>query len=206
MIEVQTTSRLTPPSRMIVSQYKCIFIHTPKCAGESIETVLAGKPYNRSGFRGHPEKHWGVHEISHKYPEEFIQYYKFSIVRNPWDRVVSWVKYRDMRYQRAEGTFEGRMQSDLCDKVFLNFMLEHSFSSMLFMGNRLAVDSVIRFENLEDEFPKICNYLGVRNKGLPHVNSTKHRHYSSYYTNSSRERVAELFCQDIQYFNYSFET
>ena len=82
---------------MINHDLKCIFIHCQKCAGESIEKALCGKAdkgYGGDYFEGSPEKHKGINFYKKNYSNEFKTYFRFTVVRNPYDRFISWVKYR----------------------------------------------------------------------------------------------------------------
>lgn len=191
---------------MISDLHRCIFIHVPKCAGESIETVFLGRPFNVSKYEGHPEKHWGVREISRAYPVQYATYFRFSVVRNPWDRVISWVRYRDIRWSRTTGSFEERLWADLNDDHFVRFMLAHTCDSLLFLDGRLGVDRVLRLENLQPGFDEVCDLLDMPRVELPHRNRTEHAHYSAYYDRASRLKVAELFEKDIREFDYSFQS
>ena len=71
---------------MISKNLKCIYIHIPKTGGMSIESMLGEdlKKIHQSSIKikhGTP-KEW-------KYSKYWEYYYKFTFVRNPWDRVVS---------------------------------------------------------------------------------------------------------------------
>jgi hypothetical protein len=75
-------------TNMINNEYKFIFMHITKTGGSSIE-----KLFNYEG-------------IKHQRPIELINilgqttwdsYFKFTFVRNPWDRTVSEYFYRSLR-------------------------------------------------------------------------------------------------------------
>ena len=68
---------------MISHKHKCIFIHIPKCAGTSVEVNFSNKHSN----------HCPVAVFARKYPRKFKNYFKFSFVRNPFDRLVSVYAY-----------------------------------------------------------------------------------------------------------------
>ena len=77
-------------------------------------------------------------------------------------------------------------------------------NSVYDMDDRPIVDYVGRYETLEADFDEITRHLGL-DLQLPHLNSTEHRDYRSYYSAETRERVAELWAVDIENFGYSFD-
>ena len=70
-------------------------------------------------------------------------------------------------------------------------------------GDRL-VDFVGRFENIQNDFEVIKDRLGL-DVCLPHLNSTKRDTYKTYFTQDSKERVAQLWKKDIDNFGYKFD-
>lgn len=60
---------------------KAIFVHIPKCAGISLNRAIFG---NLAGGHRTLEEYLTVFE-----PKCINEYFKFTIVRNPWDRLVS---------------------------------------------------------------------------------------------------------------------
>ena len=73
---------------MINHEHKFIFIHVPRTGGSSIE--------DQFNYREGREKnkHWTLYDWqNHLDKEVFNEYFKFTFVRNPWDRMVSLLKY-----------------------------------------------------------------------------------------------------------------
>src|SRR5690606_34688851 len=64
---------------MIHHDYKCIFIHINRTGGQSVETAF-GQP---------TQDHRLPQEYKEIYKDMWSEYFKFSFVRNPWDRMLS---------------------------------------------------------------------------------------------------------------------
>jgi len=69
----------------------------------------------------------------------------------------------------------------------------------------IIVDFVGKFENLEQDINTVLKALRLESRPLPHVNKSQHRHYSVYYTEETKNLVAERYSRDIQFFGYQFE-
>lgn len=205
--------------RSRVLQNKCLYIHIPKCAGTSIENVLYGKPLIRFDVEN---KLW----IQHVTMKELVEYYfseeeieslfTFSIVRNPFDRFVSsynWLcsvegvsktkeTFRDFVFARNEFEFlVGEKYRHKKRNYYHHLLPQIEF---LERDGDIVVDYVGRFENLQEDWKKISQNIGV-GVVLPCLNKEKHDHYSSYFDKETRAVVEKRYKRDLEYFGYEYE-
>lgn len=196
---------------MINHELKCIFIHIPRCGGSSIEVGLDGKDWWHSPLR--QEKHITAKRAKVLYGEWWNDYFKFSMVRNPWDLEVSWYEHKKQHYDNISFT------QYITDPEFVK-VTKQSYKtrdrkwrkiipdvgdcvSYLTVGADIVMDYVGRFENYETDYAAICSILGVV-KPLPHVGRSQRSHYKTYYQDETRNIVESRYTQDITSFNYSF--
>jgi hypothetical protein len=74
------------------------------------------------------------------------------------------------------------------------------------LNGKIAVDAVLKIENLERDFADVRRLLGRTSGGLPCRNWKFHLHYSYYYDEASRRLVGEYYAKDIAAFGYRFES
>ena len=190
---------------MVSHHHKFIFIHVPKTGGGSIERLL-----KHSCIFHH--RHQKLHDIHAKYPES-VDYYTFAFVRNPWDRLVSNFKFKQYNHRDKKSRPEEwaamsfrdfilntngiGMQCTLSNKTQYDFLTEGGVS--------LSSYCIYKYENMEENYGIVCNRIGIRRDTLPHVNRTRHKHYTEYYDDETRDIVAKKYAKDIEHFGYKFE-
>ena len=144
--------------------------------------------------------------------KEFDSYFKFAMIRNPWEWMVSDYCYRQ-QYSYATNY---RLISKMSFEEYVKWKLLENYHEIdPFHANRglsswftdsdgnVLVDHVGRFENFADEFIFFCEKIGVKKK-LPHLNSSKFNSYQEYYNDETKAMVEKYFKLDIERYNYTF--
>lgn len=209
---------------MISDKYKCIFVHIPKTGGSSIEDVIWPlesdkvvenlwmgfiKPYYNKYQTGGLQ-HLTCKQIkTHVGFEVFNSYYKFTVVRNPWEKAVSQFIYmkhvrKDLRkfIGMTKWTSFKKYLKLISKKEHVQWMKQVDF--ICEKNGKIMVDKVIRFENIEKEFELVRQHLGIPDIKLPWVNKSKRKHYTEYYNKRTIQMVSNLYKEDIKAFNYTF--
>ena len=176
---------------MIIKEHKAIFIHIPKNAGTSIETLFAN-----SSFIIQPSKHDNVHEIKSKFPELYKSYRKFTIIRNPYDKMVSWYFY----LKRNLG--EDREVLEFNDWIKDPLKFWHADDPIYFLDPQHTwLDDtvvIIKYENLNEEL----NEFFKEEMNLPVTNKSDHDHYLKYYNKESLDIIYDRYKEDFEKYNY----
>jgi len=201
-----------------------IFVHIPKCAGASIEHALVAVATSYKKIDDVPERMRSRHFLPGKLgrqhaklleynPASKKDFCKVSFVRNPWDRAVSQIAFLSSR-DKGRSVFLGNtFKKDIyiyCHSK--KTVLYHDLGAcqldyLLDRNKKLDMDFVGRFENLDSDFKKMCEIIGIEKiPQLPHINpSPRHGHYSFYYDAESVEWIRKRFARDINFFGYEFE-
>ncbi len=216
----------------IISDSKKFIFFRPRChATTSIETYmhenLTPSDYINcsSEIRRGNEiyKNIGTHiscsKFKQQFPLKYKEYFKFTVVRNPWDHVVSYF----YSFILNEGKNKEKNKGSKLDvrKIFQKWLIKKWYKTDSFnveeefLYNKIIhypYHFIIRYENLDDDFRKICCKLNLgkrshkrKNKVLKHTryNSSKN-HYSFYYDEQCKKLVEERFKNTIDRFNYNF--
>lgn len=140
----------------------------------------------------------------------FSSYYKFSFVRNPWDRAVS--QFASMAGRQDLRDFIG-MEKEASFKTYLSLITkrphvqwEPQVSFLHDSTGELLVDYVGRFETFAASVFHVLEAIGVEAKTIPHTQKSQRGEYATYYDDESRELIAGIYKQDIEAFGYSFES
>lgn len=173
---------------------KSCFIHIPKNAGMSIESVIYGCGHETVadlfGNEGKDSDGWNIS----------------AIVRNPYDRAVS-VWAHGLQVSDAPFNWPARF-SDYVGLLPTRLWQTHARPQYSFLITKAGLGGkgnlfVGRFERLPEAYGRICGLHGVENPpDLPHVNRSLRRHWKDYYTYDLIQAINRLYWEDFAYFDY----
>lgn len=203
-----------------------IFVHINRTAGSSIEfqlnrqipTIFLSEFESEVGYDR--AQHYNVLEYRQILGCRYEDYFSFSVIRNPWDRMLSCFKFY---YRKSQETEIYEQFNRWLDKRFDFNGLRYDFKTLMrpnhFKDMRLfepcvdwlngGVDFIARFETLDNDWRVIASKLNLEkpNKLLPVKNESRHRHrdYRKYYMSKSVELIEIAFKRDIEICGYSFD-
>ena len=166
---------------------KFTFIHIPKNAGTAIKRTMKVDVKKN--------KHCDIHECRELWGDDLG--FTFAVVRNPWDRMVSYHNYMKKMNPRVwkEVSFE---QFIMGDDWFRVDKQQHEYFDEL--------DMVLRYENLEKDAKTLFDKIGLRPTKLKKQNASRWKgHYSDFYNDKTKEEVYRRCRVDIDKFGYTFE-
>ncbi|WP_160116438.1 sulfotransferase family 2 domain-containing protein [Ruegeria sp. AU67] len=193
---------------------KTAFVHIPKTGGSTISTIMR-RPKFGSLTKQEPcptvNKHASVFVHLDQLGLEAQNYFKFSFVRNPWDRLVSAYHYIIVRRKELDlvvnhATFESFLGSFVEEPLhYLNIPYFKPQSSFLVNDNGdMPLDFLGRFETFEKDLSEVLREIGSRRMFFRHRKKSKRRDYREYYSAESSEAVGEIYIRDVQNFGYDF--
>jgi hypothetical protein len=176
----------------------------PKCGSRTLHSV-----FNRNNINF-------PHETFTEVPKFARSYFSFSIVRNPYDRLVSCYTNKIIEQEAAEEKFRKNLRWELnyqkpSFKDFIKIIAKDENITKdrhwNLYHNIIPVTDIKFFgflENFQEDFNTICDKIGIPRQQLSHNNKSNHRHYTEYYDDETREIVAKKYARDIEHFGYKF--
>lgn len=156
--------------------------------------------------------HIPAYQLKQRVPKNIWNtYFKFCVERNPWEKVVSgwhWYQYKRKKRITLDDYLvycETRIKKNLtglgvCPYNFKNYT--EAFS------DKLLVNKVLRYEELNNDLGLVFNMLGVPFKGELTVfaksNVNHDKNYKKIINGKQAKKINELFGKEIALWGYSF--
>jgi len=219
---------------MISTNKGFLFVHVPRTGGNTIQSVLMPyaddlllqKDSKQHQFElraknGQLTKHSKLSQYYRVLGEDdACSMYKFTSIRNPWDRLLSrWFLFRfgpeNNPKTRGRWVFRRRVQpkwNSLEFRKYLEWKLQKdgvgawSIMPFITIEDQVAIDDYIRFGSLVEDLRRICSRLELSIKSIPRLNKSRSRFsFKRYYDSTARDLVSEVCRDEIEYFGFKFD-
>jgi hypothetical protein len=216
---------------MILSRgRRFIFVHIPKTGGTALslaledrakkDDILIGDTPKARARRGRLQgvssagrlwKHSTLADIAGlATPEEIAGFFTVTLVRNPWDRVVSyyhWLRGQDFAHPAVALAKSHGFSGFLNHGQTQTALRLWPYAAYMRDGSGVERASLYaRLEHLEADLTPFEAHLGFRLTPLPRVNASERaRDFRGFYSQADADLVGDIAAEDIARFGYRFE-
>lgn len=174
------------------------FFHIAKCAGSTVEKWLQqnvnGEVYDND------LRHSSPAQLSRIFPEGFG--WSFCVVRNPWDRMVSWYSFFNGT-KKLGLTFEQYVDIIFFDERVRNTNMYNRPGQQVHTAK--DVSYIVKFENLVKDFEVVQQRANCFEPLQHHNKSRENNKYAQYYTRQDHiDLIGSHYRDDIKQFGYTF--
>ncbi len=215
---------------MIISRgRRYVFVHIPKTGGTSLslaleqramkDDILLGdtpkakrrrKRAKSLSARGRLWKHSTLADIDGVLTaDELKDMFTFTLVRNPWDRMVSyfhWLQDQDFDHPAVSLAKAPPFEDFVLHPATLRSFQKHPARQyMTTAQGRECCRAYIRLEHFEQDAEPLFAHLGFR-FDLPRLNpSLRSEGYRQYYSDRTTSAITRACAEDIDRFGYQFD-
>tara|TARA_Y100000310_G_C20355018_1_gene656217 strand:- start:108 stop:713 length:606 start_codon:yes stop_codon:yes gene_type:complete len=193
-----------------------IWVRRARCAGSSIKKILQEKnilqmwspnldSIDDSKILLVPGRNFDLFKKDNI--DHFNKSFKFSTIRNPWDRFISGWKH----CLKKDNFLENKSIKDILlnlptieEHPYDYWHLTKTLSDTFIVNDKNIMDFIIKFENLQNDFDLLCGKIGIERMILPHENKSIHNHYSDYFDKETKDIFFTKYKKDIEYFDYKY--
>jgi hypothetical protein len=181
---------------------KFIYIEIPKTGTASLNCLLKWKYsiknllVNKNRISGDNDRHVTGRHIKNKFPDRWEKYTTFCVVRNPWHRYISRLRWEHLSKHKNRNV-------DI--KIHTIIRYTPSITDFIFDKDEVIVDKILKFENLQQEWNDFAPSIGLYPQELPWRNNLGTYDYHDYYNNELIDMVYEKEKKIIDMMNYTYD-
>ncbi len=213
---------------MISYSKKIIFIHIPKTGGTSIEKMFW--PYSfqnneknlRRGFINKYHNQYQTGGLQHLTASNikkavgqdvFNEFSKFSVIRNPYDKIISQFSYMKKRKDLRD-FIEMDINTPFKEYLALITKTEHvqwmpQYKFLFDENDQAQCDNIIHFENMNEELSMTMKKLKIDkrfiffDRKIPHLNKSIRKTSIEDFDKETKEIIYNLYKEDFNKFGYN---
>ena len=151
---------------------------------------------------------------------EYDDFYKFTIIRHPIDKLLSILRFRNRRKplwpskKYSQGSFISAHKDKIISIInptdeFLRFdnSSELFLTPYFYENEEIIVDDIFRYENLKEDWKTICSRINISYEELPHLNkSHDNKHFTEILDMETIKFFEDFFSEEIERLGYEFIT
>lgn len=203
---------------MIDLVHRTVFVHVPKCGGQSIEAAFCdalGLDWHHHRYllalMERPKSWPGRHgRLAHLRAEEYLSgrympvaqwaaFYTFGLVRNPYHRVESAWRYLD-----PVPDFPDFIAQLAGEGLPLRGFLDPALDYLADEYGGLLVNEVWKLEDMPARWPELAERAGIPGTPLPHLNKGGDTQ-CAVWTPAAVDAVRAIYAKDFSAFGYDPE-
>ena len=183
---------------IVLPDYGACFVAVPKAGSQAVSRWLERNARKSRTFAAEGLHDWHATiaevEATGELPFSLHDAWTFAVVRNPFDRLVSFCAKHDEGFAAdPQGTLRRRLERD--DERLL-------WPQVFFTA---GVKTVYRFEALQEACEAIRGRLGFEEaEPLERVNASERGRYQSYYDAELKALAESVYADDLRAFGYGF--
>lgn len=169
--------------------------------GDNLEQLLRRGHYLATRHENPNNRRW----VTRK---QFREYFKFTIVRNPWARAYSWYKnvMRNESNQERLGVKEEMELGEFLKRYVLKNALRPQPSWLVDFSGRIGVDFIGCMSSLNQDFEFVCEKVGLRAEPLQKIREGHTGGFREHYDDSSIDLIAKAYAEEIELFGFEFDS
>ena len=156
-----------------------------------------------------------------KHQKRFNDKFKFTIIRNPFDFLLSTYYYAksnvahfwhndvvNMEFKHFPKYYLSKInKSTQVDETYGSNVITTPYQFIRDYDGKIIVDYVAKLENLKSDMDYIFKKLKIKSITLPkeNINKNNNQPYQLVYDKPTRDFVEKHFAKDFEYFNYKWE-